>query len=82
LLLTAASNRGRACRILNCPPIAGLGQISYSLYVVHLICFDTILRLLGTNPHAAAADLTHPILVFASVFLVAFIAAALILALL
>jgi len=71
LLLAVASNHGRVQLVLNTRPIAALGQISYSLYMVHLICLDTLLGILGFQPQPAGVGLVAA----AAMFLVALVAA-------
>jgi peptidoglycan/LPS O-acetylase OafA/YrhL len=42
LLLAAATNQGRARSLLISPPLQFLGDISYSLYMIHYTCLITI----------------------------------------
>ncbi len=77
LLLAAASNQGYVHRVLTSPPIAALGQISYSLYMVHLICLDALFGIIGIGSHRAVSGETHPFLVFTGALLAAFVMATL-----
>ena len=78
LLLAAASNQGRVRLVLNSRPIAGLGEISYSVYMVHLICLDTIIGILGLNAHPPGAGLSQPILLYAGAVMASLISATLV----
>jgi peptidoglycan/LPS O-acetylase OafA/YrhL len=59
LMLTAVRNRGGLGRLLNAAPLRWLGDISYSLYLVHwyilFIAREAALRVVGITPQSVAA---------------------------
>jgi peptidoglycan/LPS O-acetylase OafA/YrhL len=42
LVLCAARNDGRACRVLSSRPLRHLGEISYSIYMVNILIFQVV----------------------------------------
>jgi peptidoglycan/LPS O-acetylase OafA/YrhL len=56
LLLAAVTNEGQAKSLLNSRPLIFVGDISYSLYMVHYVCILVVFgRLCGPDVAAAAA---------------------------
>ena len=57
LILTAARNKGRLARLLNSGPFCWLGDISYSVYLLHWFVLTVVLELAQLIPGFALADL-------------------------
>lgn len=58
LILAAVANRGRAAVLLNTAPLIWLGEISYSLYLVHGLVQFVATQLLNATGHGSRDDLS------------------------
>jgi peptidoglycan/LPS O-acetylase OafA/YrhL len=58
LILTAVLNRGRFARLLNSPPLIWLGNISYSLYLIHWFVLFVTTEVARLRPGADLAKLS------------------------
>jgi peptidoglycan/LPS O-acetylase OafA/YrhL len=57
LLLTAVANQGRLGPLLNAPPFLWLGNVSYSLYLIHWFVLFITTEAMRTGPRADFAKL-------------------------
>jgi peptidoglycan/LPS O-acetylase OafA/YrhL len=56
LLALRTGSRGLACRALRLSPMAGLGTVSYTLYLVHVLFYLFVARVLGNGWYGALAS--------------------------
>jgi len=70
LLLATVSNQGFIHRVLNGRALVALGNMSYALYMVHLICLDGVERL-ARIAHPTAVDYPEQFLLFVGALLAA-----------
>lgn len=75
LLLAAAANEGRLCRILETRPLLFLGEISYSIYMIHAFCLTAII---GDSARLATLDPLERLAVFTVGIVVSLVVAALV----
>ena len=72
LILTAVSNKGRPAPLLNSAPFLWLGNISYSLYLIHWFVLFVTTQALRARPGTDIAKLPlHPSLALMTAMLAA-----------
>lgn len=66
MVFNLSRNTGVVSRVLSSPPLHWLGEVSYSLYLVHMFCFYALVKLFQPVP----GDLSQTLFLFQSALLV------------